>query len=221
MHIRMMIVIFILESLFLVPAQAVASDLEPIRLMPARIERGLTVMQALKLRQSSRQFSPKDLPLPVLSDLLWAAWGVNRPDSGKRTAPSPKNWQEIDVYVVMQKGVYLYNAQEHTLEPVRRGDIRKLTGNQRFVDTAPVNLIFVADFSKIGLTAIAGTKEDDKEAFGATDAAFISQNVYLYCASEGLATVARGDLDRNILAKAMKLRPHQRIVFAQTVGYPQ
>jgi len=170
----------------------------------------------LKDRKSSREFSSEKLSLQTLSNLLWAAFGVNRPSSGKRTAPSAVNWQEIDIYVATADGLYLYDAMKHLLMPILNEDIRALAGTQRFVKDAPINFVFVADFSKMGR---AGTEE--KNFYSATDTGFISQNVYLYCASEGLATVVRGLIDRDALSKAMKLRPDQKIILAQTVGYPK
>jgi len=146
---------------------------------------------------------------------LWAASGVNRPDSGKRTAPSAVNWQELDIYVATAEGLYLYDAKSHRLNPILSEDIRALTGRQPFVREAPVNLVYVADFSRMG----RGTNEE-KEFYPAADTGFIAQNVYLFCSSEGLATVVRASIDRPALAKVMKLRPDQKITLAQSVGYP-
>ena len=170
-------------------------------------------MQVLKDRSSSREFSPQKLPLQVLSNLLWAASGVNRPDSGKRTAPTAANWQEIDIYVATADGLYLYDVKPHGLKPVLAEDIRALAGLQAFVKDAPLNLIYVADLSR-------GSGEE-KDFFAATDTGFVAQNVYLFCASEGLATVVRANIDRPTLGKAMKLGPNQRITLSQTVGYPK
>lgn len=172
-------------------------------------------MEVLADRRSSRQFSSKEIPLQVLSDMLWAAWGVNRPESGKRTAPSAVNWQEIDIYVSTAQGLYRFDAFEHSLMQVSAEDIRGSTGTQEFVKHAPVNLILVADYSRMGRVS-----QGDKDFYSAADAGFISQNVYLYCASEGLATVVRGALDRTELARKMKLAPDQKVILAQTVGYP-
>jgi len=187
-----------------------------IKLLPPQTESGKPLMQALKLRQSGRSFDSKPLPPQVLSDLLWAANGVNRPESGKRTAPSAVNWQEIDIYVALPEALYLYDAKTHSLLPVVAKDLRGATGNQGFVKDAPVNLVFVADFARISTSS-----EEDKKFYSATDTGYISQNVYLYCASQGLSTVVRGSVDREQLAGAMKLRPDQRIILAQTVGYPK
>jgi len=142
--------------------------------------------------------------------------GINRPESGKRTAPSAVNWQEINIYVSTAEGLYLFDAQAHALTLVAAQDIRALTGLQPFVKDAPVNLVYVADFARMGLGS-----EADKTFYSAADTGFISQNVYLYCASEGLATVVRGLVDREALSKAMGLRPDQRITLAQSVGYPR
>jgi SagB-type dehydrogenase family enzyme len=193
-----------------------AEALKPVKLPPPLADGGKPLMQALKDRASSRDFSSEKLPIQVLSDLLWAACGVNRADTGKRTAPSAKNWQEIDVYVAAEEALYLYDAKEHQLLTVLEEDIRADTGKQGFVKTAPINLVYVADFSKIG----AGNNED-KIFYSAADTGFISQNVYLFCASSGLATVVRGYVDKSALEKKMGLRPDQKVILAQTVGYPK
>ena len=199
----------------LVPA-ARAEELRPIQLAAPQTEGGKSLMQALEQRKSAREFSSSELPAQVLSDLLWAACGINRPETGGRTAPTAMNMQEIDIYVVMVQGSYLYDAKANTLVQVSSGDIRPLTGKQLFVKDAPVNLIFVADLSKMNAISDA-----DKEFYAAADTGYISQNVYLFCASLGLATVVRGWVDKPALAKAMNLRPDQKIILAQTVGYPK
>ena len=193
-----------------------AAELSTIKLPPPNLNSGKSLMQALQARKSSRDFSAKKLPVQILSNLLWAACGINRPASGRLTAPSAVNWQEIDVYVAMADGLYIYKAQEHILKSVLNQDIRELTGKQSFVKTAPINLIYVADYSRMG-----GGNTEERNFYSAADAAFISQNVYLYCASEGLATVVRGSMDRDVLAKAMQLRDNQKIILSQTVGYPE
>ena len=176
---------------------------------------GMPLMDALSKRHSAREFASTELPLQVLSNLLWAAWGVNRPD-GRRTAPSASNRQEIDVYVAAASGLYLFDAKDHRLEPVLPDDVRAATGTQAYAATAAVNLVYVADYARMGQSSA-----EDKAIYAGADTGFISQNVYLYCASQGLATVVRASIDRAALAKTMKLRPEQRIVLAQTVGYPK
>jgi SagB-type dehydrogenase family enzyme len=193
-----------------------AAELSPIKLPPPNLNSGKSLMQSLQARKSSRDFSKKKLTVEVLSNLLWAACGINRPESGRLTAPSAVNWREIDVYVALADGLYLYNAKEQVLKPVIKQDIRELTGKQPFVKDAPVNLIYVADYSRMG-----GASAEDRNFYSVADTSFIAQNVYLYCASEGLATVVRGSIDRDALAKAMQLRANQKVVLAQTVGYPE
>ena len=197
-------------------ALSLAQELKPISLPIPQMDGGKPLMQALKDRRTSRAFSGEELSIQELSDMLWAAFGVNRSETGKRTAPSAVNWQEIDIYVATADGLYLYDASPHVLRPILREDIRALTGLQSFVKKAPVNLIFVADYSKMGQAS-----DEDKDFYSAANTGFISQNVYLYCASQGLATVVRGLIDRPALAEAMGLKSDQKVILAQTVGYPK
>jgi len=191
-----------------------AQDAKPIQLPAPEMDGGRPLMQVLKERKTQREFSPEKLPTRILANLLWAAFGINRPDGG-RTAPSAMNWQEIDIYVAMADGLFLYNAKANRLDPILAQDVRAATGTQAFVATAPVDLVYVADLTKTGQTG------SQTEFFTAADVGFISENVYLFCTSEGLATVVRGSVDRAALAKVMKLRPDQRILLAQSVGFPK
>ncbi len=191
-----------------------AQDVEPVRLLTPQTDGGRPFMQVLGDRSSRRAFSSQELSGQMLSNLLWAAFGVNRQDSGKRTAPSAVNWQEIDIYVALAQGLYLYDAPEHILKPVLAEDIRALTGRQPFTQDAPVNLIYVADRSRMGWAG-----DEDKDFYSAVDTGFISQNVYLFCASEGLATVVLGMVDKPVLAEKMGLRSDQQIMLTQPVGY--
>ena len=221
---------------FILPAAVSAEKNKVFSLPKPRMEGGRPLMEVLKDRKSSRAFSSRKLPTQVLSDMLWAAYGVNRPVSGSlkvlssairavlggkqqsanRTAPSAMNGQEIDIYVATGDGLHLYDARGHSLNPVLNADIRANTGRQPFAGEAPVNLIYVAD-----LTRMKKTSAEDKVFYSAADTGFISQNVYLYCASQGLATVVRGSIDRSSLGKTMRLRPDQKIILAQSVGYPK
>lgn len=194
---------------------ASAREDRSIALPPPQTERSGTLMQALRSRRSTREFSERTLPLNDLSTLLWAAFGVNRPDSGGRTAPSAHNWQEIEVYAALPEAMYRYDPSAHALRLTVAGDLRTLTGVQDFISRAPLNLVYVADFSRM-----ADASAEDRTFFAAADAAFIAQNVYLFCASAGLVCVVRGLVDRRKLAPAMRLRVDQRIVLAQTVGFP-
>ncbi len=197
------------------PTSILAQEPQPIQLPDPQTEGGRPLMEVLKDRQSSRVFSNESLPLQTLSNLLWAAWGINRPESGKRTAPSSVNRQEIDIYVTTAEGAFLYDAKEHALIPVLEEDIRAYAGIQDFVKDAPVNLVYVSDLSKMG-----NTEESQKLMTSYANTGFIAQNVYLYCASEGLATVVRGMIDKPALETVLKLRPEQKVILAQTVGYP-
>lgn len=189
--------------------------LEPIKLPAPQMERGRPLMEVLKKRQSQRNFAPDRIPPQELGNLLWAACGVNRPESGKRTAPTAVNWQEIDVYVALPEGLYRYAADGHVLEPVMAGDLRPFAGRQKFVHTAPVVLIYVADFNRM-----AQASDENRVFYSATDTGFMSQNAYLYCASEGLATVVVGMVDKETLREKMKLKPGQRVILTQPVGLP-
>lgn len=175
---------------------------------------GMPLLDALNNRQSIRSYSPRQLDQQVLSNLLWAAFGVNRPD-GRRTAPTARNWQEFDIYLIMEDGSYFFDPHEHALVKLGDEDLREYAGSQDFVKTAPLNLIFVADYERM-----RGAQEHNLEVNAATDVGFISQNVYLYCASEGLATVVRGLVDKAKLKEVLNLRPSQHVVLGQTVGYP-
>lgn len=185
-------------------------------LPPPQTTGGKPLMQVLKERHTSREFKRDPLPQQMVSNLLWAAFGINRPASGGRTAPSAHDAQEISIYVATDGAVHVYDPAKNSLRLVLAGDIRALTGRQAFAGEAPVNLVYVADFDKFPRDSLA-----DKIFYSAADAGFISQNVYLYCASEGLATMVRASIDQSALAKAMLLKPSQRIILAQSVGYPQ
>jgi nitroreductase len=176
---------------------------------------GMPLMEALAKRSTARAFDSKELSAQQLSSLLWAAFGINRPD-GKRTAPSAMNFQETDIYVLLKQGAYVYSATSNRLDLVVAEDIRALGGTQSFVKDAPVTLVFVADFARMGQGSV-----DNKKNTANIDVGYISQNAYLYCSSEGLVTGARGSVDRATLGPRLKLRPDQRIILAQSVGYPK
>ena len=189
---------------------APAQDLKPISLPAPQTDGGMPLMQALKQRHSTRAFSAQPLSPQTLSNLLWAGFGINRAD-GHRTAPSAMNWQETDLYVATADGVYLYDAKANALQSVAAGDLRAIAGTQPFVKDAAVNLVYVADT----------TRSKGNTEFLAADSGFIAENVYLFCASEGLVTVVRASVDHAAVAKAFKLRPEQRVTLAQSIGYPQ
>jgi SagB-type dehydrogenase family enzyme len=188
---------------------------EIIKLPAPKTEGGMPLMQALKERRSGREFSSEKLPLTTLSNLLWAAWGINRPD-GHHTAPSARNAQEMDVYVAMSDGLFLYDPKQNHLQKILAEDVRAATGTNPYVKDAAVNLIYVADLARANLKEPSAI-----EFYTGADTSFLAQNVYLFCASEGLSTVVRGSIDRTALAKIMKLRTDQKITLAQSVGYPK
>jgi nitroreductase len=201
--------------LSMAPNTVLAQEQKPIQLIQPQTGTGHPFMQLLWKRMSSREFSEQLVPIEILSNMLWSAFGINRPD-GRRTAPSAMNKQEIDIYVALPSGLYLYDAKASRLNPILADDIRGMTGLQPYVKGAAVNLVYVADYSKMA----PGTDEV-RASLSAANAGFIGENVYLYCASEGLATVARANIDKPALANLMKLRPDQKIVLAQSVGYPK
>jgi nitroreductase len=181
---------------------------------------GKPLMQALNERQSTRSFTKDNLTQQQLSDLLWAGWGFNRSDQKKRTAPSSMNVQEIDVYVALPTGLYLYFAESNMLKQINNKDIRKLCGTQDFVAEAALNLVYVADLGKLKKKEGDPIKESDLLSSYA-NTGFIAQNIYLYCASENLGCVIRGSVPKDKLAPEMGLRPNQVIILSQTVGVPK
>jgi nitroreductase len=197
------------------PTVAVSQEFKPFELPTPRSEGGQRLTTALKLRRSTREYSDRPLSVQVLSDLLWAAFGVNRP-SGDRTAPYWRHVMVMDIYVAMANGVWLYEPKAHTLLPHSKDDIRAQTGLQDFVATAPLNLVYVAHGER--MTDIS---PEERRLYASVDTGFIGQNVYLFCASEGLATVFRGSVDYPKLGSTLRLPDQQFVTFAQTVGYPR
>ena len=187
-----------------------------LALPPVSSTGGLPLMQALQQRRSEREFATTALPEQVRADLLWAACGVNRPALGARTAPRAIDLQEIDVYVALPAGLYRYEPVGHLLRLEVPRDIRGFTGNQDFIDEAALDLVFVVDHSRAQLV-----QAEQREAYAYAAAGAMAQNVYLYCASQGLATVLRAWIDRDALSAAMELKVDQQVLLAQTVGYPK
>lgn len=171
------------------------------------------LQQALSKRSSARTFRPDSLSMGTLSALLWSAYGINRADTCGRTAPSAHNWQEIDVFAVLPEGTYRYDARGNRLLLVKAEDLRAATGTQDFVASAPLNLVYVADFARMH-----DAKPDERAFLAGADAGCIAQNVYLYCACAGLATVVRGLIDRSHLAGVLGLSSTERVILAQSVG---
>ena len=202
--------------LVMVSGLAMAQELADIALPAPKMAGGQPLMQVLKERKSAREFSAQSIAPQTLSDLLWAAHGINRADTGKRTAPSAKNWQEIEIYVVTAEGVYLHDVKANCLKAVAKGDFRKLTGKQDFVATVPANLVYVADTTKMPKAT-----PEEVTFYSAADTGFVAQNVYLFCASEGMAVVVRMPHDKPALAAALKLPDTARVILAQSIGWPK
>jgi len=186
-----------------------------LALPPPELEGGEPLMRSLSRRRSGRTFQKTPLAPQLLSNLLWAAFGMNRPETGDRTAPSALNAQEIDVYAALAGGLYVYAAKSHSLRLVAEVDARRVTGYQDFVDEAPLDLIYVWDRAHTPIGA-----GDHHAIYAAVSVGAITQNVYLYCASAGLSTVARAFFDHQALASALRLGKNEEVLLTQTVGYP-
>ena len=202
-----------------------AQDLQPIKLVEPQTDNGKSVLAALKERRTNRNVSDKPLPPQMLSNLLWAAFGVNRQDSPfrgpGRTAASASNSQEIDLYVALPEGVYLYEAVPHRLTPVVAGDLRRRAG-RRSAARAPVNIFYVVDIAKYSKAPFQepGLRDPEvQKSYYYVATGLIAANVYLFAASQGLAAWFH-NCNKQDTAKELKLRPDQRVLFAQTVGYP-
>lgn len=198
------------------PQPARGDAVPTLVLPPAQMSGGLPLMQVLLQRQSQRDFAATPLSEQTLSDLLWAAGGINRPQLGGRTAPSAMNCQEIDIYVALPAGLYRYVSVTHALERVVSSDVRRVTGYQDFVDEAALDLVYVADHSRMKLVPAA-----QRQLYASVAAGAMAQNVYLYCASAGLSTVIRAWIDRRALSEAMGLPADHEVLLAQTVGNPR
>lgn len=186
---------------------------------------GVPLMDVLRARHTTREaYSSKELPPQELSNVLWAAAGMTREQAGTgigttgcHTAPTAHNWQEIQVYVARADGLYLYDPSDNLLQGVTSEDIRPYTSHelQPWIVDVPVSLIYVADMAKM-----TGGSAGDFDVFRWTDSAVMAENVYLYCASAGLATVVRALFDRALMFAPMKLSPGQVVTLVQPVGYP-
>lgn len=206
--------ISVLFSFLILLSGSCAAD-PNIKLKAPNMDRPTTIMKALAERKSTREYAAKELSLADLSDLLWAANGINRPANGKRTAPSAMNRQDVSIYVVLEKGVYLYNAQENLLEWIVAGDHREaVAGGQDFAKEAPVSLVLVTDLALLGDPA-----NERIQAMGAADVGIVSQNISLFCAAANLATVPRGSMDFEKLRQVLKLKESQQPILNHPVGY--
>jgi len=209
--------VLIVCAMALLISTASAQTQETIKLPAPALAADKPLMQALKERQSGREFADKPLTLQDLSNILWCANGINRPDSGKRTSPSAKNAQDVDIYAIMKDGAYLYDAPKHELKLIASGDHTLAAGTQPYVASAPLNLIYVSDLAKFDFMK----EREDQIVAASVDAGHCSQNVYLYGAAANLAVVTRMSVPKQKAAEVLKLRPQQFIVIGQTIGYPK
>ncbi|MBN1769553.1 MAG: SagB/ThcOx family dehydrogenase [Prolixibacteraceae bacterium] len=194
--------------------------MEIINLPPPQTDFDFPLMKALALRRTKRKWLEKPLSEQEISNLLWAACGITQPETkrakSKRTVPSACNSQEINVYVVLENGLFLYNETLHQLEKIHSDDMRQDIGTQKMMRSAPLGLVYVADFSK--MKSLLFKSDQDKLITASADTGFISQNVYLYCAAAGLSTAVLGLVNRQKLHKTMKLNNNQRVMYSQVVG---
>lgn len=201
-------------SLIFIIVLTLTSFSQVIKLPEPDREGGMPLMQALNERHTSREFSDRELPVELLGNLFWAACGQTF--ETHRTVPSAHNFQEVKAYSIMKDGVYLYDEKDHSLRKLLDGDFREFTGTQAFVKDAPLVIVMVAD-----LSVMTRADENTRIKYAWADAAFISQNIYLFCASEGLNTGVRALINRETLAEKMSLGENQEIILAQCVGYPK
>jgi hypothetical protein len=189
---------------------------EVVELPEPAVDEGMPLMEALSKRQSQRSFDEKDIADDMLASLLWAGFGINRPEAGERTAPSWRGGKETDIYLARPDGVWIYDAENNRLVRHLEDDLREMTGRQPFAAEAPLVLIYVADRARM-----PEASEEQLYLYAHVDAAFVSQSVYLYAASEGLATVVLGNVDKEALAEVLGLGEDQILTFTQPVGYPR
>lgn len=197
------------------PKPAIGNAVTSIPLPLPEKHGGLPLMEILTIRHSSRDFASDPLPLRLLSSLLWAAYEINRPDGG-RTTPSALNAQEIDIFLALPSGAYCYDAAANKLQLVVASDLRRVTGYQDFVDEAPLDLVYMADYTRMNRVPV-----EQRESYASVAAGAIVQNVYLFAVSNGLATVIRAWIDRTAIADALGLAHDQQVLLSQTIGYPR
>jgi nitroreductase len=216
---KRLMMMFIIGLFFMVNAGFSSAE-EVIKLPEPQKDGGMPLMKALSLRKSTRGgFGPAvKLSMQQISNLLWAADGINRPGTNHRTAPSAVDWQNIDIYVTTEDGLFLYDPQQHALKVLGREDVRSVAGTQPFVPGAPLNLIYVADFARAKGFGPDAKVMSTAETWSFAGTGAIVQNVYLWCASENLACIVRAMADAEAIKKTLKLRPEQHFMLAQTIA---
>jgi len=214
--------VFITTCLILSGSGLFAQETTCIKLNEHSKGRGLTIMESLQNRQSTRAYDTRDLSLQDLSDLLWAANGINRPESGKKTAPSAQNSQDVDVYLCQANGTYLYDAANCCAKLVSKEDIRPLMEGRR-PSGAPIMLLLVSDMSRYKGYKPDSSMQYNKHFYemGALDAGIVSQNIALFCAGTGLGTIPRAGMDQAGIRQALNLTGSQVIWLNHPIGYPK
>jgi len=195
------------------PRPSIGDAVKAIELPPPDLSGGASLLEALGKRRSSREYRGDALSMPMLSTLLWAANGVNRDDGG-RTAPSALGAREIDIVVALPCGAYHFDPDSHALHLICAEDVRRVTGYQDFVDEAALDLVYLADHARMKQVPVA-----QRTSFSSVAAGAIAQNVYLFAASVGLATVLRAWIDREAIARALGLSHDHEVLLSQTVGF--
>lgn len=208
----------LMSCLLLAPAAAGAAGADEVSLPPPHIEEGMPVMQALARRQTSRGFAAEEISLSQLSHILWAANGINRPESDGRTNPAALGVHSVEVYAVTAKGIFLYQPKTHTLQSVAEGDFRMATTTgQGFVGEAPLTLVYVGNSSTWENSGRA-MPADTQVLFDSIAAGAMSQSVALVAAAEGIGTCVRASIDHDAFGEAAHLQEEQTILLAQTLG---
>lgn len=195
------------------PVAPAAQAEETIDLPSDFLAMDMPLHEVLKLRATHREFSPDELPNELISSLLWAAYGINRKEADRRVVPSAVNMQEFDIYLLNERGAYLYDAHKNTLTLINAGDHRSQISTQKHFAVAPISLVLVANYDRMGRMK----EQTDRDFYAAVDCGYISQNIYLFCASAQLGTVACGGINRDALAKILKLK-NARAILAHPVG---
>lgn len=171
------------------------------------------LLEAFKLRATHRDIREEEIPMELVSSLLWSAYGINRPEEGKRVVPSAINAQEYDIYLFTREGIYLYNAEKNNLEMKVKGDYREKISQQKFFAIAPISIVMVANYDRMKKFK----QTEDRDFYAAVDAGYISQNIYLFCASADLSTVACGGINRDEIHKMLDIT-NGRAMLAHPVG---
>lgn len=208
-------VVFVFVFFIFVSDLGYSQELKPIKLWKTHFDSGKTFLETLNKRSSKEySYSSRELSMQLLSDLFWAANGISRAETGRKTTPSILANDAIDIYVTMEKGVFIYDPIKHVLNPTIKNDLRWLTGKRDYVKSVPINILYIVDYERM-----SGITENRREMVAAAGAGSMAQNVNLFCAAFDLITALRAKIEREKLSQELQLKPSQFILFAQSVGY--